>query len=225
MDYETKIYLDNLIEAVEKLNNPDWWTIVLTIINIVAFIFVAITQIKLQRQQIKQQEYEVYKKMFSVVEEANDVAKTLLNFIYRYFSRSNAREINENTLIHLQGKIKEIERNLKDSRADFKLKFLQGNYQAECYIAFLEEMRNITQIFIYLESTGDIEFIEDDNDYEVAIDDNDHAKYDITIINALVERIHPDKYKTLIKESLISYSNRKGRIIKLDIAGRIKDNC
>ena len=102
---------------------------------------------------------------------------------------------------------------------------MQGNYQAECYIEFLKEMRTITQLFIYLESIGSIEFIEDNNDYEVSIVDEDRAKYDLTIINALAERIQHDELKTSIKECLISFSNRKNRIIKLDIAGKIKDNC
>lgn len=232
MDYETKLYLDNLIEVVEKLDSPDWWIIVLTIINIGAFIFVAYTQIKLQKQQtqlqkqqVKAQEYDIYKTMFSIVEDANDVANKLLNSLYRYFSSSYTRVIDKTALVHLQDDVKVIEKRLKDSRADFKLKLLHGNYQAECYIEFMKEIWGIIQLFIHLESDGYIQFIADDNDYEVEIYDEDRAKFDTTIINALVERIQNDKYKASIKGILISYSNRKNRIIKLDIAGKIKDNC
>lgn len=229
MESEIQTQLENIVKAIEKLDRPDWWSIgiasAIALVNAGFMIWIGIRQNKLQQQQNKQQKYEVYKKMFSVVEDANDVAIKLLNFIYRYFSNSNARKIDENTLVYLQGEIKEIERELKDSRADFKLKFLQGNYQAECYIEFLKEMRTITQLFIYLESIGSIEFIEDNNDYEVSIVDEDRAKYDLTIINALAERIQHDELKTSIKECLISFSNRKNRIIKLDIAGKIKDNC
>lgn len=67
MNYETKIYLDKLIEAVGELNTPDWWTIILTIINIVAFIFVAYTQIKLQEQQNMQQKYSLYNRLYKLI--------------------------------------------------------------------------------------------------------------------------------------------------------------
>ena len=45
-----------LVEAVEKLNGPDWGMIILTTINIVAFILVAYAQLKQQKYQTKLQE-------------------------------------------------------------------------------------------------------------------------------------------------------------------------
>lgn len=207
------------------ITNPDWCSVILSAISTIAVIAIAVVQIRIQRQQTRVQEYDVYKAMFSVVEDANDIAKQLLNNIYCYFASSNTRAINENALVCLLDNIKEVERKLKDSRADFKLKFLHSNYHAECYIAFMKEMWGIIQLFIKLESAGYIKFIADDNDYEVEIYDEDQAKYDTTIINALLDRIQNDKYKASIKEALISYSNRKNRILKLDIAGKIKDNC
>lgn len=66
MDYETKIYLDKLIEAV---NSPDWWTILLTAINTIAVIVIAVAQIRLQKRQAKAQEYDLYRRLFSQVYE------------------------------------------------------------------------------------------------------------------------------------------------------------
>lgn len=57
MDYETKIYLDKFIEAVEKLDSPDWWTISLTIINTIAVIIIACIQIRIQIKQNKLARY------------------------------------------------------------------------------------------------------------------------------------------------------------------------
>ena len=59
MDYEIKIYLDNLIEAVEKLNSPDWWTIGITIVNALIMIWLGWKQYKLQKEQSKSQEYAI----------------------------------------------------------------------------------------------------------------------------------------------------------------------
>ena len=35
MDYETKILLNRLVEEVEKLNEPDWWVIGITVVSII----------------------------------------------------------------------------------------------------------------------------------------------------------------------------------------------
>ena len=98
MDNETKQIFEQLIEAinnnrvdssqlVEAVNSPDWWMIVLTVINIMAFVIIAYTQIKLQKQQTelqeqqtKNQEYAVYYKLFSIINDANGVINNLLNF-------------------------------------------------------------------------------------------------------------------------------------------------
>ena len=92
MDYETKIYLDKLIEAVDKLNSPDWWMIVLTVINIVAFVFVACTQIKIQKhqtklqeQQNKAQEYEFFRSLYKVVNRVHFIDNFLIRDIIDYF--------------------------------------------------------------------------------------------------------------------------------------------
>ena len=89
MDYETKLYLDKVIETIEKLDSPDWWIIILTIVNIGAFVFVAITQIKLQKQQTKlqeqqtkAQEYEVYRNLYRIVKRANSSIDSFLDDLW-----------------------------------------------------------------------------------------------------------------------------------------------
>lgn len=55
MDYETKIYLDKLIEAVDS---PDWWTIGITVVNALIMIWIGWKQYKLQEQQNKLARYD-----------------------------------------------------------------------------------------------------------------------------------------------------------------------
>ena len=55
MDYETKILLNRLIEAVEKLDSPDWWTIALSILGIALSSLLSFLVYKLTRKIGKQQ--------------------------------------------------------------------------------------------------------------------------------------------------------------------------
>ena len=80
MDYEIKILLNKLVLAIDKFDSPDWWIIILTAINIVAFILVAVTQIKQQQQQTKLQvqqtkaeEYEIYRKLYRSIKLSNTI--------------------------------------------------------------------------------------------------------------------------------------------------------
>ncbi len=50
MDYETKIYLDKLIEAVEKLGKPDWWVFGATVVGIIISGWLSYLLIKLTKR-------------------------------------------------------------------------------------------------------------------------------------------------------------------------------
>ena len=54
MDYESKILLNRLVEEVEKLNEPDWWVIGITIVNAAFMAWLGWRQYKLQQKQTKQ---------------------------------------------------------------------------------------------------------------------------------------------------------------------------
>ena len=117
MDYETKIYLEKFIEAIEELNSPDWWSIILTIINIGAFILVAMTQIKLQRQQTRAQEYELYKRLYKIVDEIykefNDLyANVYAGIVYLHTTKPNYWSAHKDIINELESKFREIEIDL-----------------------------------------------------------------------------------------------------------------
>lgn len=68
MDYETKIYLDKLTEAVEELNSPDWWSIAATFFA--AVVAAGITWHLGKRQnKLQQQQVEIQKRQNELQEE------------------------------------------------------------------------------------------------------------------------------------------------------------
>lgn len=81
MDYETKIYFDKLVEAVEKLDSSDWWGFGATIF--VGLVAAWITnklgkrQNELQQQQLKIQERqnELQEQQLKLQEQQNELQK------------------------------------------------------------------------------------------------------------------------------------------------------
>lgn len=148
MDYETKIYLDKLIEAVGKLNTPDWWTIILTIINIVAFIFVAYTQIKLQEQQTKlqeqqnmQQEYSLYNRLYKLVKTMDFLIAEHMSTSFYYYGL--LRGTAPKPFAEKKSQVSECIEKLDNYWIDFELKFPQEKDVVEKYRFVLTEMRDI----------------------------------------------------------------------------------
>ena len=78
MDYETKIYLDKLVGAVEKLDSPDWWTIGITSAMTAIMAWIAWNQYKLQKRQAALQAYESYKPTYELFLSIQKMANTLI---------------------------------------------------------------------------------------------------------------------------------------------------
>lgn len=93
MDNETQIMLEKLVDAVNKLNHPDLWIIILTAINIIAFILVACTQIYLQKQQHQLQKkqtsiqyYDKCKRLYQLIGDIHRSANFLIFQICGYLN-------------------------------------------------------------------------------------------------------------------------------------------
>lgn len=268
MDYETRIYLEKLIGAVDS---PDWWSIGITAVN--ALIVVGLTiwqlclnrkqtkiqerqnelqeqqlkiqerqnelqeqQIKLQEQQnqlqkvqtelmeqqTKAQEYVVYKPMFSLVRGADEVAKNLLNYIYNYFSVPIIRVIDKEALLHHKEYVQQLEKGFRDTSMDFELKFNPNDVSIYTYLGLLEETHRTLQLFVNMETDGQIKLVEDDNESNAVLLSH-RANDESIIIDAIVKRIGDKKLQQGVKNSLIGYLAHRKSVMALGIADKIKD--
>ena len=91
MDYETKIYFDKLIEAVDKLDSPDWWTIcitsAITIVNATIMVWLGVNQYKLQRQQAKAEEYNRYLSLYIPIQSLKSEIDDFIRKLWYYLDR------------------------------------------------------------------------------------------------------------------------------------------
>lgn len=237
MDYETQTLLQELIKAVknldghvEAINSPDWWMIVLTIINIVAFGFVARTQIflqkqqtKLQERQAKQQEYEVYRSLYVLVEKINFQANVLLNRLYEYFSYPIHDLLPDRYLRHLLGEINTLDKELQDKLADFELKFEHNMQDAEWYRSMIADMRLLIQLIERLEDRKQMEYIEDTKCPHPGIKASQGDAS--SIIEALVAKVTHEPYKDFMRQRLETYWLGKEDLLQLKTLEKIRARC
>lgn len=135
MDYETKILLNNLIDEVERLNDPDWWVIVLTVINTIAVVVIAFIQIKIQIQQTKLQkrqteaeEYDFYRKLTHTIKEIHYEIKHVMYEFYYYLNNQIPIQENYDYWSLTIKKFNELRHQLDEYEIDVELKFSKKGF-------------------------------------------------------------------------------------------------
>ncbi|MBP3565849.1 MAG: hypothetical protein J6J77_09510 [Alistipes sp.] len=254
MDYETKIYLEKLIGAVDS---PDWWSIGITAVNALIVVGLTIWQLCLNRkqtkiqerqnelqeqqlkiqeqqnqlqkvqtelmeQQTKAQEYAIYKPLYSIVKDADNIAERMLNFIYNYFSVPYIRSLDKDALRNHMEHVQTLEGKFYESSMDFDLKFSPKEFSIYYYTRLLQEMHRILKIFVSLEANNKIILIEDDNESNAVLLSH-RANDETIIIDAIVKRIGDKKLQQGVKNSLIGYLAHRKSVMALGIADKIKD--
>lgn len=151
MDYETKILLNRLVEAVDS---PDSWTIALTIINTIAIVAIAGIQIwmqwqqtKLQKRQTEAQEYELYRKLACIIKEIHFESKYVLPDIQWYLIIQPPIQPGDN---HWRMKVKkynDLYQQLENCSVDIELKFSKSLIDIEAYNKVLTTMIKFSSLF------------------------------------------------------------------------------
>lgn len=228
MDYETKIYLDKLVEAVDKLDSPDWWIIVLTIINIGAFVFVAWTQIKIQKhqtklqeQQTKAQEYEIHKRLYTLI---NKINLQIDNFIVTVFTfYIPERNSQDNPFIEYIDKASDLLDDFTKNTADFELKFPNEKVILKNYQFMLMEMLVIFKMFHFMSS------IEKQQGQTVTMDEKTSLDCligdDAKRVEVLLSLIPHEGRKFQMAYKLESYLKNKATILEQNFIGIIANRC
>ena len=141
MDYETKIYFERFIDAV---NDPDWWTIGITVVNALIMLWLGWNQYKLQKRQAEAQEYDIYRKLFTILTSANleiDIfLSELSNSLWEPYYKSD-KEYLKRKQTFIEGLLKD----LKESYVDFELKLSKESFNKEGYMRILSLMSRILQ--------------------------------------------------------------------------------
>lgn len=137
MDYESKILLNNLIDAV---NGTDWWIVATSFLSIVASVTVSVflyktskrigeqqnligeQQNRMQREQLLISNFNLYREMHRDLYHLKIYSRTVLPRIYDYFA-SNADPKERERLEKLENDFENMARKIEINEADYLLRF------------------------------------------------------------------------------------------------------
>ena len=157
MDNETKQIFEQLIEAinnnridssqlVEAVNSPDWWTIgitsAITVVNAAIMVWLGWKQYKLQQQQFRTQEYEILKRLYLLLGNANRMIDNFiedLNMSLWEPCYNSNKDALSNKITHIDNLLKD----LRDSYIDYELKLSKETFNKDGYLRILDLMSRL----------------------------------------------------------------------------------
>ena len=233
MDEENRQVIERLAEAVdshnvtleqliEAVNGPDWWVIGITIVNAAIMAWLGWRQYLLQRQQTKQNGYELYRQMYAIIRDIDFFAKVLLNRLYEYFSMPIHRKMYKNYLEHLQTQITKFDVQLAEKSIDFKIWLPNNKKEVEYYKSLVYSMRLFVQFLIHMEMDREILYIDNyDNRAGINASNGDY----VLLIDSIVERTPSDEYKRALKENILQFIQERKYICQMHFLEKIERFC
>ena len=218
MDYETKIYLEKLIEAVDS---PDWWSIsitsVIAVINAAFMIWIGFRQNNMQEQQIKQQEYDLYRRLYKLFLSIHNTANGLIFKIYSHIAMG---DLTPYTLDKISNEIEQLSTELKNANIDVKLKMSEeDNDRCDQYNFLISTMVGLVNRVIVFDKNNQIKK-PDTVDMNTIL--NNIKKEDNYLIPIILSQIKENDLKEDFKSMLIGVSVMKTKFCEEAFLEKIK---
>lgn len=211
---ENEILINRLINAIES---PDWWIIGITLVNAIFMAWLGWRQYKLQKQQIYQQEYNIYSRLYPIVEEMDRIINCYL--LYSYCTKeSHDFYIN---------KIEEISKcvdDLEDNRIDFELKFSQNKEAIFAYKSIMKTICSIYQTFfnLYFELEEENKNLEQ---VRVIISKELIWRNDDKIVEAILLLMDDEVERKYMEFRLQNYLEKKSYLRNYKLLDKIQKRC
>ena len=138
-------------QLIDALNGPDWWSIGITIVNAMIMAWLGISQYKLQKRQTElqqrqteAQEYDIYRKLYILLSNANSQIDGFLNDLDKALWEPYYN-MDKEFLKRKQTFIDKLMKDLRDSYIDYELKFSKEAFNKDGYLQILSLMSRIIQ--------------------------------------------------------------------------------
>ena len=224
MEQEIQVVLSELIEVISR---PDWWTIGITVVNAAIMVWLGWRQYKLQQQQTElqkrqteAQEYEIYRRLYLLVNNANNEIDEFLKNLYMGTWQPHI-QMDKDYLLRKQKYIEQLRKDLSENYWDYKLKFSQESFNTDAYHRILSQMYYVLQQFNESMLKGDIEIARGSQPFTC-----ERGKEDETYAFIIASRFKTMDLKDMIMGGLMNFAEQKKTLRGSDeILSIIKNKC
>ena len=224
MEQETQVVLSELTKVISR---PDWWTIGITVVNAAIMVWLGWRQYKLQQQQTElqkrqteAQEYEIYRRLYLLVNNANNEIDEFLKNLYMGTWYPHI-QMDKDYLLRKQNYIEQLRKDLSENYWDYKLKFSQESFNADGYHRILSQMFYVLQQFNELMTKCEVNIAHGCQQFTY-----EQGKEDEAYAFIIASRFKTMDLKDMIMGGLMNFAEQKQALRKSDeILDLIKAKC
>ena len=217
MEIDIQLMLSELIEAI---NRPDWWSIVITFVNFVIMAWLGWNQYRLQKRQTEAQEFEIYRRLYLLVSNANHEIDEFVNNLYLATWQPHI-QMNKEYLPRKQRYIEQLKKDLSENYWDYKLKFSQDLFNVDGYQRILSQMYYMLQQFNESMAKGEIDIAHGCQQFTC-----ERGKEEETCVFIIASRFKTMDLKDMIMGGLMNFAEQKNKLrCGDDILNIIKEKC
>ena len=224
MEQETQVVLSELINVIRS---PDWWTIGITVVNAAIMVWLGWRQYKLQQQQTElqkrqteAQEYEIYRRLYLLVNNANNEIDEFLKNLYKGTWQTHI-QMDKDYLLRKQKYIEQLRKDLSENYWDYKLKFSQEFLNVDGYHNILSQMFYVVQQFNESMTKGEVNIAQGCQQFTC-----ERGKEDEAYAFIIASRFKTMDLKDMIMGGLMNFAEQKQALRKSDeILNIIKEKC
>ena len=206
------------------ITNPDWWIVLFTLTSTIAVIVIAVVQTRIQKQQAKAQEYELYKELYVIIQNTDWFIEGFIVSIYRRIKDcKNIEELQDN-LEDTQKYLYKIKMQIEQRVVDFHLKTKNGKQSIMQYLKILGMMRMlIAKICDIVRDDESIRMhsTEVDKEYRYIFTRTDEMIQKAVLVSRFTNIDDAKQIDELVER----FFTIKGNILDLKYAESIADNC
>lgn len=146
-----------LIELIEALKTPDWWSVGITFFaTAVAAVITYILgkrQNKIQEQQTKIQEYDTYRRIYKHLLQIESFTDTIFVKIAISLLYTNQKDKKIELIRDIQSEVNALGLSIEECSLDIELKFCDKTLEIKNYYHFIIQTRNILSLLLaYIEA-------------------------------------------------------------------------
>ena len=196
-----------LIELIEALKTPDWWSVGITIVNAMIMVWLGISQYKLQKRQTElqqrqteAQEYDTYRRIYKYLLQIESFTDTIFVKIAISLLYTNQKDKKIELIRDIQSEVNALGLSIEECSLDIELKFCDKTLEIKNYYHFIIQTRNILSLLLAYIEAG---FIQNSNQPLESINNTTPRE---TLINKILNTCHDIYHLESLKTSLLKYN-------------------
>lgn len=214
-------------KLTDFLTNPEWWNVIATFTTAVTAVYITHKigkrQNELIKQQIRQQEYDIYSQLYKLVKKADIEIDCYLSEIISSLGVVTWKQAKEGFLKKKLEYIKQLRSELQQNVLDYEIKFTKNFFDVDCYGDILDIMIHNLKLLDKMVDEDKMIFEESSSQRIFNIDgsiEKGQAYY-------IAQHIKDKTYENIIGSNLLYFIEQRDKLRSgsNNILERIRERC